>query len=89
LTEGKVLLYRIAVDALSKAIELAGGQAALAEQLGISRAAVNQWVKGLAGERGGRPVPAGRCIAIEKIVAARVTRYDLRPDIFGEAQRAA
>lgn len=33
----------------------------------------------------GRPVPAEICPAIEQATAGKVTRYDLRPDVFGAA----
>lgn len=38
---------------------------------------VSQW------ESGAVKVPAGRCRAIEEITRALVTRFDLRPDLFG------
>ena len=63
---------------IAKAVEIAGSQTALADLLGVSKVAVNQW---LSGER---PVPAGRCIAIEEATNGAVTRYDLRPAIFGQ-----
>lgn len=62
-------------DVVSEVIALAGGQAALAKALGISRAAVYQWDK----------VPAERCIAVEEAIGGQVTRYQMRPDIFGPA----
>lgn len=62
-----------------KAVEACGGQARLAEKVGVSLSAVNQWVHGL------RPVPPARCLDIEGAAGGVVTRYDLRPDVFGEA----
>lgn len=67
------------MDAITRSIEAVGGQVHLARRLGITPAAVNQWVRGL------RPVPAERCRAIEAATAGVVTRYDLRPDVFGPA----
>lgn len=65
------------IEPINKAADACGGQAHLAKAIGVTPAAVNQWVNGL------RPVPPGRCIAIEKASGGAVTRYDLRPDVFG------
>lgn len=55
------------------------GSAKLAQDLKVSRAAVSHW-------RHGRfRVPAERCIDIETISNGAVLRYDLRPDVFGQA----
>ncbi len=62
--------------ALRMAIELLGSQAALARCVGIRPQAVQQWaVKGR--------VPAARCLSVEQATRGRVSRYDLRPDVFG------
>lgn len=65
--------------AITKAVEAAGGQTRLASAIGVSQQMVWQWVNGR------RPVPGTYCIAIEQAAAGKVTRYDLRPDIFGPA----
>jgi DNA-binding transcriptional regulator YdaS (Cro superfamily) len=66
------------MNAIKRSIEvIGGGQVALARRLGITSAAVNQWVTGT------RPVPPERCRAIEAATGGAVTRYDLRPDVFG------
>jgi DNA-binding transcriptional regulator YdaS (Cro superfamily) len=39
----------------------------------ISSQAVSQWER----------VPAARCLVIEAATKSRVTRHDLRPDIYG------
>lgn len=55
------------------------GSAKLAQDLGVSRAAVSHW-------RHKRfRVPAERCIDIERISGGAVTRHALRPDVFGPA----
>lgn len=66
------------MNALDKAIGHVGGAASLAEKLGIWNTAITNW------KARGR-VPATRCIQIETATAGAVTRYDLRPDIFGPA----
>lgn len=53
------------------------GLAGLARVLGVSPQAVHKW-------RSTR-VPAERCATVEKATGGAVTRYDLRPDVFGPA----
>lgn len=59
------------MDITKQAIEKAGGTAALARALNIRPQAVSQWEK----------VPAERVIQVEAI--SGVSRYQLRPDVFG------
>jgi DNA-binding transcriptional regulator YdaS (Cro superfamily) len=76
------------MSALQKACEAVGGQARLAELIGVSAQAVNQWVSGA------RPLPAERVIPIERATVdeetgkPRVTRHELRPDIYPVEQTA-
>ena len=51
-----------------------GTAAAIARQLGVHPVMVSQWASGL------KEVPAERCTAIEQATAAKVRRWDLRPD---------
>ena len=61
---------------LAKARQAAGGSNAdLARFLGISPSAISQWVR----------VPYRRALQIEARTAGRVTREELRPDVFGTA----
>lgn len=53
------------------AIERAGGARAIAGALGITRQAVEQWAT----------VPAKHVLAVEQL--SGVSRYELRPDIYG------
>ena len=64
---------------IEKAVEVAGGQTALATSLGIKQAHVWNWLNR------GTPVTASLCVAIERATGGAVTRYELRPDVFGEA----
>lgn len=58
--------------------------AAFARALGLKSPTVHQWLDG------SRAVPAGQCLKIEQVTGGKVSRYDLRPDVFGEpTQRAA
>jgi DNA-binding transcriptional regulator YdaS (Cro superfamily) len=54
-----------------------GLQRQIALTLGISPVLISQW------SSGSRQVPAERCVPIEKATKGAVTRYELRPDIFG------
>ena len=66
---------------LDKAIEHAGGVTALADKLGVRQSVVSNWKT-----RGDDPkVPAERCIDVERATDGVVTRYELRPDVFGDA----
>jgi len=64
------------INAIQKAIEVAGGLSALASKLGIKPPSVHEW------KARGR-IPAERVLDIE--AATGVTRYELRPDIYGAA----
>jgi len=66
---------------LLKAIAVAGGQRRLAEKLGVSSMAVSQWKR--------RGIPPHRVIEIERAIDGEITRYELRPDIFGTKGDAA
>lgn len=66
------------MNALDRAIEIVGGVSALADALGVRQSAVSNWKA-----RG--QVPAERCIAIENATEGAVSRYWLRPDVFGGA----
>jgi DNA-binding transcriptional regulator YdaS (Cro superfamily) len=72
------------LEALNKAIEYAGGQAALAEKLTklrkrkVWQSVVRGWI---IRER----VPSDWCPAIEKVLQGKVKASDLRPDTFGGA----
>jgi DNA-binding transcriptional regulator YdaS (Cro superfamily) len=61
--------------ALQLAIEAAGGVVALAKLLGLNKQAVSQW----------RKCPPKRVRAVEAATGGVVTRYRLRPDIYGRA----
>lgn len=64
--------------AIRRAADLCGSMVGLAKRLGVSYQAVQKW------RRTGR-APAERCVGIEQATNGAVTRYDLRPDVFGAA----
>jgi len=61
--------------ALRRAVEIAGGQAALGRRLGVKQGQVFNWLR--FNKRG---IPAHHVLAVEKIT--RVPRYELRPDVY-------
>lgn len=63
-------------EALRIAIRIAGGPSAAAAKLGISRQAL--WKMTRRGE-----APIERVNDFERIAGGRVTREELRPDVFG------
>ncbi len=67
-----------AARALDKVISILGSQSALARKLNLQQPSINSWK--LRGK-----IPAEKCLLIEKIVGGEVTRYEMRPDIFGKA----
>lgn len=76
---------------LEKAIELADGQAPLARKItewhaahGVSLIVRQQYIWKWLRSKAPTP-PAEHCRAIEEITNGVVTRYDLRPDVFGPA----
>lgn len=59
---------------IEKAAEIAGSEKALADWLGVTKAAVWQW------KQQGRKTPIAHCSVIEAKTHCAVTRRDLRPD---------
>ena len=64
--------------ALDLAIELAGSRAALARITGVSKPAAYKWTR----------IPAQHCRRLEKHFDGALTRYEMRPDIFGAGSEA-
>lgn len=65
-------------SAIQRAVDIVGSQSLLASNVGVTQGRVWQWCNG---DR----VPAERCADIERATDGAVTRYDLRPDVFGPA----
>ena len=70
-------------EALSRAIELVGGQTQLARLLGVKQANVWHWLNRA------HNVPGEYVLAIEKATGGKVGRHDLRPDLYPQAPVAA
>lgn len=62
---------------IERAVQAAGGVTALADAIGTAQSFVSQMKSGV------RPIPPRWCIPIEEAAGGLVTRYDLRPDVFG------
>ena len=79
-----LLVFLVLVLALMKtnlyaqvAIDKAGGRTAVAKMFGITPEAVRQWTLE------DRRIPAEYILKLEE--ASGVSRYDLRPDVYGKA----
>ena len=59
-------------NALERAITEAGGTAALARSINVTPQAISQWDR----------VPAERALAVEQATGGKVTRHELRPDLY-------
>lgn len=72
-------------SAFARAVEILGGQTATALAIGgtVRQQSVSFWLVKKDGQ-----IPPEHCIAIERATAAAgecVTRYELRPDVFGDS----
>lgn len=74
----KRYVYAWGMDALEKAIINVGSTAELARRVGVVPMAITQWKRR-------QQVPPERCLAVEAATGGAITRYDLRPDVFGDA----
>jgi DNA-binding transcriptional regulator YdaS (Cro superfamily) len=61
-----------------RAIELLGGPSAVARQLGSRGVRVSPW----AVSKWRRRIPAERVLLIEQLTGGRITRHELRPDLY-------
>ncbi len=66
------------LDAIKRAVEIAGGQTSLAKRIGIPQPYVSQWLYR------NKQVGPRFVIPVEKAVDGKVTRHQLRPDIYPE-----
>ena len=66
---------------IRRAAYYCGGQASLARKIGVSPQVVQQWIAK-------NQTPPARVIAVERATGGRVTRSELRPDLY-PIERAA
>jgi DNA-binding transcriptional regulator YdaS (Cro superfamily) len=59
---------------INRVSEAAGGPTQLASEIGISVQAIDKWKK--------NGVPAERVLDVEKATKQKVTRHEIRPDIY-------
>lgn len=65
------------MHSLERAVQIAGGQTALARAIGTRQANIWNWLN-----RSGAKVPGEFCIPIEAATQGLVSRTDLRPDLY-------
>lgn len=65
------------IDVVRRACELVGGPARLAQIVGVKRQAFYQWPE----------VPSRRVLAIEGATDGKITRHELRPDLYPASAR--
>ena len=63
------------LNALKRAIRLAGGQQALAYSIGSSQSTVSTWIK-----RG--RIGANYALKVDRALDGQVSAHDLRPDLY-------
>jgi DNA-binding transcriptional regulator YdaS (Cro superfamily) len=64
---------------LEEAVKLAGSQAKLAEKIGLSQQGVSYIMNR------SEAVPAEVAVAIDRFTEGKISKRELRPDLFGEA----
>lgn len=64
------------LEALKKAVDLAGGQSALAVKIGRRQQHVWNWLNRT------KQVASDSAIPVERAVGGKVTRNELRPDLY-------
>lgn len=75
------MVYALNMDVIQELTKHIGSQAEIARQLGLgSRATVGMWK--------GR-IPPKHVLRLEELTSGEVTRYQMRPDIFGDPPEAA
>jgi len=70
------------IAALQRAKDLLGSQQALADIVGVKQPSVHHILND------GKKVPAEWCLPIERATEGKVTRHDLRPDLYPDEAAA-
>ena len=71
------------IAALERCIQILGSQYKVADAVGVRQPSVSHQV------RHGTAVPAEWCLALEAATGGRVTRHELRPDLYPAEVSAA
>lgn len=77
------LYFACMVEHLLRAVEIVGGQTALADVLGIKQQNVWSWLNRT------KRCPPEYVLRVEAATGGAVTRYQLRPDVYGDAPSGA
>lgn len=64
------------LEALRRAKDIIGSEAALADVVGVKQPSVNYIL------RSGKKVPAEWCLPVERATDGKVSRHELRPDLY-------
>lgn len=64
------------IEALKQAKGILGSEAAVAAAVGVKQPSVNHILNN------GKKVPAEWCIPLERATDGKITRHDLRPDLY-------
>lgn len=67
-------------ELLKDAVKVVGSQTKLAQALGISQQGVSYIINHAS------TVPAEIAVGIDRLTNGKISKFDLRPDIFGDAQ---
>lgn len=73
----------LGIEALRRAKEKLGSEAALAEVVGVRQPSVNYILNS------GKKVPAEWCIPVETATEGEITRHQLRPDLYPQENSEA
>lgn len=71
------------MDALNRAKTILGSQKAVADAIGIKQPSVNRVLRNFS------RVPAEWCLPLERATKGKVTRHELRPDLYPKDEAAA
>ncbi|MDR0251113.1 MAG: helix-turn-helix domain-containing protein [Burkholderiales bacterium] len=77
-----------AKKAVEEAFRIVGSASAVARAFGISAAATLKWLE-LSPKTGLPKIPPERCRRLEELTGGKVTREQMRPDVFGSAEIGA
>ena len=62
------------MNALNKVIQIVGSQERLASLLNIKQQNISVWLT--------KGIPAKRVLEVERLTGGKVTRYELKPDLY-------
>lgn len=71
------------IEALRRAKDLIGSEAAMAVAVGVRQPSVNYIL------RNGKRVPAEWCLPVEHATGGKITRHQLRPDLYPADRESA